>query len=148
MCWCDMEARVAIAIVTVVLLFYVAVSASYVIRGPFPVSVVVPVDSYGSFTCEVNITELTTGNYSASGLGWTTWPRATSGVSGISSGGDVIQTSFRFKVTEIYLSGGTVQCSVTLMPSLEVLGANATVLAYGKVHSCDMKVVPNLLKYF
>ena len=139
MCWCEMA---HVAIVTVVLLFYVAISASSVIRGPFPASVVVPVDSYGSFTCEVNTTELTTGNYNASGPGWTTWPRATSGVSGTSSGGDVIQTSFRFKVTEIYLSGGTVQCSVTLMPSLEVLGANATVLAYGKVHSCDMKSVP------
>ena len=131
-----------VAIVAVVLLLYVAISASFVIRGPFPASAVVPVNSYGNFWCEVNTSssELATGNYS--GPGWTTWPRATSGSSGISNGGDVVQTSFRFKVTEIYLSGGIVQCRVTLKPSLEVLGANATVLAYGKVYSCDTKVAP------
>ena len=131
-----------VAIVAVVLLLYLAISASFVIRGPFPAFVVVPVNSYGDFTCELNTSssELATGNYS--GPGWTTWPRATSGSSSISNRGDVIQTTgFRFKVTEIYLSGGTVQCSVTLKPSFEVLGANATVLAYGKVYSCDYNYI-------
>ena len=82
--------------------------------------------------CAVNTSELTTGNYS--GFSWSTWPPATSGASGIASGGGIVQTSLHIKVTDIYLSGGIVQCSVTLMPNyVEIFSTNATVLAYCKL---------------
>ena len=126
-----------IAIVAVVHLLYVAISANSVIRGPFPLRVVVPVNSYGDFTCEVNTSDLTTGNYSS--FRWTTWPPAIkfSGSSGIAAlgtiGSRIYQTSLSIKVTEIYLSGGIVQCVVTLMPNyVEIFSSNATVLAYGE----------------
>ena len=124
-----------IAIVAVVHLLYVAISANSVIQGPFPLRAVVPVNSYVGFTCEVNTSDLTTGNYS--GFGWTIWPPATSGSSGIAGRGTngslIYQTSMRIKVTEIYLSGGIVQCIVTLMPNyVKIFSTNATVLAYGE----------------
>ena len=51
--------------------------------------------------------------------------------SGIASGGSIVQTSLHIEVTDIYLSGGIVQCSVTLMPNyVEIFSTNATVLAY------------------
>ena len=129
-----------VAIVAVVLLLYVAISASSVVRGPFPASVVVPVNSLVWFTCTLNASLLVAGNF-IERPGWTTWPRATSAHTAISSIGDVlILTSLLLNVTEIYLSGGTVQYSVTFRPTLEVLSANATILAYGKVHPCDINV--------
>ena len=125
-------ARVAIVAVLVVLLLYVAISQSSVIRGPFPASVVVPVNSLVWFACTLNASLLMAGNFSE-GPGWTTWPRATSAHMAISHiGDDLILTNLLLNVTEIYLSGGTVQYSVTFRPTLEVLSANATILAYGK----------------
>ena len=130
-----------VAIVAVVLLLYVAISASSVIRGPFPASVVVPVNSLVWFTCTFNASLLMERNFSDR-PGWTTWPRATSAHKAISHiGDDLILTNLLLNVTEIYLSGGTVQYSVTFRPStLEVLSANATILAYGKVYPCDINV--------
>ena len=129
-----------VAIVAVVLLLYVAISASSVVRGPFPASVVVPVNSLVWFTCTLNTSLLMAGNFNE-GPGWTTWPRATSAHTAISHiGDDLILTSLLVNATEIYLSGGTVQYSVTFRPTLEVLSANATILAYGKVYPCDINV--------